>query len=232
MEASLIKLLDRIPAGSKGKLLQLANVCGSKALESHAKEIVDGLLTVVGDAEKSVADRSAAAKEAVSFQPDNMDVLTAVLDQLNAQTTPELAAALIESAGMSTAEGLPTALVEKAAGLTPQMKSARDPSYARAAGDHIGSAESIEARQFELGDLTLDQKQALRSHPDAAIRKLAETLMAAGGGLPDADRDKVLKSLLEICEAEGNKVNGKAMFVKHCSRCHMHGTEGKTIVQT
>jgi hypothetical protein len=53
--------------------------------------------------------------------------------------------------------------------------------------------------------------------------------MAAGGGLPDADRDKVLKSLLPLCEEEGDVKAGKAMFVKHCSKCHMHGTEGKAI---
>lgn len=53
--------------------------------------------------------------------------------------------------------------------------------------------------------------------------------MAAGGGLPDADRDKVLKSLLPLCEEKGDVKAGKAMFVKHCSKCHMHGTEGKSI---
>ena len=88
---------------------------------------------------------------------------------------------------------------------------------------------AIEAGTLDIGDLTLDQKQALRVHPDREIRKIAETLMAAGGGLPDADRDKVLKSLLPMCEESGDSVVGKAMFVKHCSRCHMHGTEGKTI---
>jgi putative heme-binding domain-containing protein len=47
--------------------------------------------------------------------------------------------------------------------------------------------------------------------------------------LPDADRDKVLKSLLPLCEENGDAKAGKAMFVKHCSKCHIHGTEGKAI---
>jgi putative heme-binding domain-containing protein len=53
--------------------------------------------------------------------------------------------------------------------------------------------------------------------------------MAAGGGLPDADRDKVLKSLLPLCEQEGDVPAGKAMYVKHCSKCHIHGSDGKAI---
>jgi putative heme-binding domain-containing protein len=53
--------------------------------------------------------------------------------------------------------------------------------------------------------------------------------MAAGGGLPDADRDKVLKSLLPLCELDGDTAAGKAMYVKHCSKCHIHGSEGKAI---
>jgi putative heme-binding domain-containing protein len=113
--------------------------------------------------------------------------------------------------------------------MTPQMKSAAMRVLLSRPATTSALLSAIDAGKLDIGDLSLDQKQALRAHPDKDIRAIAEKLMAAGGGLPDADRDKVLKSLLPLCEEEGDVKAGKAMFVKHCSKCHMHGTEGKAI---
>jgi putative heme-binding domain-containing protein len=228
-ESSLLKLLERVPASSKGKLLQLSSLCGSKALESHAKEIVDSLLKVVNSAEAATSERINAAKEAVGFQADNAEVLTSVLDTITLQTPPDLAVGVIEAAGLSTSETLGTQLVQRTEQMTPQMKTATVRILLSRPATTSALLKAIEARTMEIGDLTLDQKQALRVHPDKTIRAEAEKLMAAGGGLPDADRDKVLKSLLPLCEEKGDIKVGKAMFVKHCSKCHMHGTEGKAI---
>jgi len=229
MEASLLKLLDRVPATSKGKLLQLASLCGSKALESYAKDIVNSLLNVMNDAEAATPERINAAREAIGFQAENSEVLSAVLDTVNLRTTPELAAGLIEAAGVSTADSAGPQLVERTAQMTPTMKAVAMRVLLARPATTTALLTAVEAGTLDIGDLTLDQKQALRVHPDREIRKVAETLMAAGGGLPDADRDKVLKTLLPMCEESGDAVVGKAMYVKHCSRCHMHGTEGKTI---
>lgn len=228
-EASLLKLLERSPASSKGKLLQLASRCGSKALESHAKVIVESLLSVVKDADAATLDRINAAKEAVGFRADDADVLAAVLDTVSLQTTPELAVGIIEAAGLSSSDSVGAQLVERTEQMTPQMKAAAVRVLLARPATTTALLKAIEGGTLDIGDLTLDQKQSLRAHPDKDIRKSAETLMAAGGGLPDADRDKVLKSLLPLCEEKGDVPSGKAMFVKHCSKCHMHGTEGKTI---
>jgi len=229
VEATFLALLDRIPSSSRGKLLQLASLCGSTALDAHAQEIVTSLMKIVSDTAAGVADRVSAAKEAVGFQPDNDVVLSAVLGDLNSQTDPEIAVGFIEAAGLSTSESLGPKLVEICNSLTPRMKSAAVRVLLARPVTTSVLLKAIEARTMEIGELTLDQKQGLRSHPDREIRRAAETVLAAGGGLPDADRDKVLKSLLALCEEQGDSVSGKAMFVKHCSRCHMHGTEGKTI---
>ena len=229
LEASLLKMLARVSPGSKGKLLQVASLCGSKALESYAKEITTSLLTVVNDPKAVTSQRIDAAREAIGFQSGNGDLLVDVLDAVNLQTGPDLATGIIEAAGLSTAESLGSELVERMAQLTPQAKSAAIRVLLSRPATTTALLEALEAGTADIGDLTLDQKQALRAHPDKDIRTLAEALMAKGGGLPDADRDKVLISLLPLCEETGDVVVGKAMYVKYCSRCHMHGTEGKTI---
>ena len=228
-EASLLKLLETVPASSKGQLLKLSSLCGSKALESHSKQIVELLLKVVSDPEAATPERINAAKEAVGFQADSVEVLNSVLDFVTLQTAPDLAVGIIEAAGLSTTEALGEQLVQRIEQMTPQMKAATVRILLSRPATTSALLKAIESRTMEIGDLTLDQKQALRVHPDKVIRAEAEKLMAAGGGLPDADRDRVLKSLLPLCEEKGDVKAGKAMFVKHCAKCHIHGTEGKAI---
>ena len=229
LEDALTALLNKVPGSARGKLLQLATLCGSTALDAYAKEIVDSLLAVVANAEATVEARVAAAKEAVSFRADDPAILAGVLNQITTTSTPDLAIGLIEAALLSNSDTLGSQLIERSGMLTPQAKSAAIRGLLARPATTASLLTAVEQGTMDLSDLTLDQKQALRTHPDRTIRASAEKLMAAGGGLPDADRDKVLKSLLEICEVEGDVKAGKAMFVKHCSKCHMHGSEGKSI---
>ncbi|MFN7581964.1 MAG: PVC-type heme-binding CxxCH protein [Planctomyces sp.] len=229
LESGLTALLERVPAGGRGKLLQLASLCGSRALESYAKEIIDSLLKVVADGAVGTEERVNAAREAVSFQSDNVEILTAVLSAITPTAAPELSVGLIDAAALSTSEGLGAALIERGSVLTPQAKSAVVRVLLSRPATTTAMLGAFESGAMDLGELTLDQKQALRAHPDRGIRAAAEKLMAAGGGLPDADRDRVLKSLLSLCEQQGDVKAGRAMYVKHCSKCHMHGSEGKAI---
>ena len=229
MDKGFVKLLEATSGSARSKVVRVAGVCSSKALESYSKEIVDSLLKVVADSDADAAERVNAAKEAVSFQSTNTDVLRAVLKVINLQTVPDVGVGLIEAAGQSTVENAGELMIERADQMTPQMKSAALRVLLSRPATTSALLAAIKAGKLEIGDLSLDQKQALRAHPDKDIRAIAEKLMAAGGGLPDADRDKVLKSLLPICEEKGDAKAGKAMFVKHCSKCHMHGTEGKAI---
>ncbi len=229
MDKAFAKLLEATSGSARSKVVRVAGVCGSKALESYSKEIVDSLLKVVADNEADSAERVNAAKEAVSFQSTNADVLATVLEVINLQTVPDVGVGLIEAAGQSMLENAGELIIERADQMTPQMKSAAMRVLLSRPATTSALLAAIESGKLEIGDLSLDQKQALRAHPDKDIRAIAEKLMAAGGGLPDADRDKVLKSLLSICEEKGDGKAGKAMFIKHCSKCHLHGTEGKAI---
>ncbi|MFN9717723.1 MAG: PVC-type heme-binding CxxCH protein [Planctomycetota bacterium] len=229
LDKALVKLLEATSGQQRGKVVRVASICGSKSLESYTREIVDSLLKLVADENAATNDRVSSAKEAVSFQPGNTQVLESVLNVINLQTIPDVGIGLIEAAGQSTAETAGELIISRMDQMTPQMKSAAMRVLLSRPATTSALLAAVQAGRLEIGDLSLDQKQALRVHPDKDIRALAETLMAAGGGLPDADRDKVLKSLLPICDEEGDAKAGKAMFLKHCSKCHMHGTEGKAI---
>ncbi len=80
-----------------------------------------------------------------------------------------------------------------------------------------------------IDDLTLDQKQALANHPTREISQIAQKLLAAGGSLPNADRQKVVDELISVTKEKGDAANGKAMFTKHCSACHVHSGVGNQV---
>ncbi|MCP4174445.1 MAG: c-type cytochrome [Fuerstiella sp.] len=228
-DSVLVSLLQKGSSGTKSRLVRLATQCGTEALDAHAEEIVKSLLDTVSDVTGGDDVRIAAARDVVGFRADDEDVAQQIVDQLNAQIAPELGSRFLQTLQLCKTPAAGDVIVEKLPGLTPGLKSV-------AIGTLLSRPEwvsalltGIESHAVEFSELSLDQKQALRSFPDRQLRRRAEKLLAMGGGLPDANRDKVLKSLLHLADSEGNVESGQEMFKKHCSKCHVHGEIGKTI---
>jgi putative heme-binding domain-containing protein len=89
--------------------------------------------------------------------------------------------------------------------------------------------DGLEAREMQLGDLKLDQRQALSVHPNKTLAERAKKLLAAGGGLPSPDREKVLQELIPVALKSGNAKAGHEVFKKNCAKCHRHSGEGEAI---
>jgi len=226
-DAALIAALTKADSASKSKLVRLAAKCGTKALDAHAEEIVESLLAVVGDGNAKDIDRVSSARDLVGFRPDDANIVSAIVKQLNAQTAPQLGGALLQAIQGSKSAAAGKGIIEAMPTLTPQLKSAAIGTLLSRPDWAKSLLAGIESRDVDLGDLSLDQKQALRAFPDKAIKEQAEKLLAMSGGLPDANRDKVLKSLLHLAEREGNVDAGIEMFKKHCVKCHKHGEMGE-----
>ena len=225
-DAALVKALKEADSVSKSKLVRLGAQCGTKALDAFAEEIVKTLMAVVGDNNASDQNRIAAARDLVGFRPDDAAIVGEVVGQLNAQTAPPLGAALLQAIQGSKSAAAGEGIVEAMPTLTPQLKSAAISTLLSRPDWAKSLLAGIERRAIDLSDLSLDQKQSLRSFPDKAIKEQAEKLLAMGGGLPDANRDKVLQALMHLCEEEGNVDAGREMFKKHCMKCHKHGELG------
>ena len=225
-DAALVKALQEADSASKSKLVRLGAQCGTKALDAFAEEIVNTLMAVVGDNSASDQSRIAAAQDLVGFRPDDAAIVGEVVGQLNAQTAPQLGNALLQAIQGSKSAAAGEGIVQAMPTLTPQLKSAAVGTLLSRPDWAKSLLAGIERRDIELSDLSLDQKQSLRAFPDKAIKEQAEKLLAMGGGLPDANRDKVLKALMHLCEEEGNVDAGREMFKKHCMKCHKHGEMG------
>ncbi|HUQ68007.1 MAG TPA: PVC-type heme-binding CxxCH protein, partial [Planctomycetaceae bacterium] len=228
-EELLVKAFGTAPVSAKGQLAKLAGSWGSKALEKYTTEIVAALLQTVKDGTKNDAERATAAGDLVAYQPQSDNVVTDLLAVITPQTSPEFAVRVVDALGKSTAAEMGTALIERTQSMTPTVRQAAV-RVLLARPQTVGPLlAAFDAGQMQLADLSLDQKQALSVHPDNRIRQRALQLLRRQGGLPNADRQKVIDELHAVIEQKFDAAAGKEVFKKQCAKCHMHSGEGQRI---
>ncbi|HET6422286.1 MAG TPA: PVC-type heme-binding CxxCH protein [Planctomycetaceae bacterium] len=228
-EKAIVEAFQTAPNGVKGQLAKLSSSWGTKALEKFASEIAAALLKSAEDKSLSDAERADAVKQLVSFQPASDDAVTSVLSLITPKTSSELASQFITALGNSQAPALGPQLVEQAPAFSPAVRSAAMRLLVSRPATTRDFLQAVEEGKLQLAELSLDQKQALSSHPDRTIRERARKLLSQSGGLPNADREKVVKELHHLTEVKGDVAAGKEVFKKQCAKCHMHTGEGTRI---
>lgn len=228
-DAALVTAFKQVDSKLKSQLIRLAGQCGSIALEAETKEIVRSLQAVLADLDASEQERIKASYELVSFRNTDAAIATQIVEQLNAQTSPELGQSFLQALQLSQSKTIGSEIVQRLSTLTPQLKGAAMTTLLTRADWAEALLNGVVSRDVGLSDLSLDQKQALRSYPDERVRQQATKVLAMTGGLPDANRDQVLQSLLHLTQQQGNADQGREMFQKHCAICHQHGDLGKPI---
>jgi putative membrane-bound dehydrogenase-like protein len=228
-DKTLVTLLNSVPDSAKGLLVRLGSQWGSKELQKHVGEIVKALFKTAADNDAKLDDRLAAVSQIVELQSDDDDVVSELLDLVTPQAAPEFSTGLLGRLTGSDAEGLGMELVARSKTMSPSIRQAALRTLlARPATTEV-FLTGVESGMVQLADLSLDQKQALGRHPNKEIRERATKLLSMGGGLPNADRQKVVEELLPLTKVTGNVEAGLAMFKKHCMKCHKHGELGEKI---
>ena len=228
-QAGFKALLTGLPPAARGRLLKLGSGWGVSGLDAEVAAIVKGLLADAADAAKPVNVRAAAARQAVELRPADDATVTALLATVTPQAPPEYAAAALDALTQSTAKAAGPSLVAALKTLPPAGRAAALRAILGRPESSKALLDAIEAGTVRFDSLALDQRTALAASPDKAVAARAQKLLAAGGGLPDPDRQKVIETLKPVLTAVGNAGNGKAVFVKHCAKCHKHGSEGVAI---
>ncbi|QDU31300.1 Trehalose utilization [Anatilimnocola aggregata] len=228
-ELALASLLKKVPATEQSTVISLARKLGSQKLDQFAGEIAASLLKTVENAEATDTARVDAAKQLVEFRKADAEVAGQLLSLLSPRISPQLATGLIEATAKSESPATGKALLASLAKVTPAVRPAVMQAIVSRGDWTKTMLDAAEASEFSLTDLSLDQKQSLASHPDRTLRDLAKKLLAAGGGLPNADRQKVIEELASIGTTTGDPIAGKAAFKKVCAKCHTHSGEGTKV---
>jgi len=228
-DAALVKLVDALPANVQGQVVTLAQHTGSKALDSRIGRISDALVATIDDAKVADADRISAAERLVVLRPADATIVELVMQRVGGKASPEISAGLIAAIGKSTAAEAPATLLDRLASFTPPVREAAVRTILANRDWAAALVERLEKRKVNLGDIPIVERTKLTDHPDRTVRDRAKKILAAGGGLPSADRQKVINEILPVVQAGGDATRGKLLFKEQCGKCHTHSGEGGKV---
>jgi hypothetical protein len=126
----------------------------------------DSLVAISQDEEAAADKRGAAARDLIGLRTDDEDAVETVVELLTPQTAPDVAEKLLDSLRLSEAESGGEVIVEYIPSMTPGTKSAAIGVILGKPGWAKSLLAAAEAKEFDLNELSLEQKQALRSFPD------------------------------------------------------------------
>lgn len=228
-DRELVEMLGKLPAASRGALINLALRWGSKLLVSHVAEISKTFLDVAENDKAKETDRIAAARQLIEFRRLDADAPLALLKLITPRTSSEFASGLLGAIGASESPEVGAAIVGSLGSLTPSVRPAAIRLLLGRTDWTKALVEGLEAGKLQVSELSLEQKQSLASHVDRSISNRVKPLLAKGGGLPNPDRQKVVDEMMPLTEKTGDAVAGKAVFKKTCIKCHTHSGEGTRI---
>jgi putative membrane-bound dehydrogenase-like protein len=224
---ALEQLMNKVSPGSQGQLLRLAVTWGSKGLDKYTSDIAKRLLGTVTSEKEADQARIDAAKQLVEFRTGDAKVVEQVLEMITPRTSGTLAAGFIDAVANSPAAG--PALIKRLDQLTPAARTAALRVLLGRPDSTRLLLKALNEGKVQLTELSLDQKQALVSHPDKKIAYQAKAIIERGGGLPSADRQKVIDELMPLTKKTGDAKLGQLVFTKNCAVCHVFGKEGNKV---
>ncbi|WP_337172923.1 PVC-type heme-binding CxxCH protein [Paludisphaera sp.] len=228
-EEALAALLGRLPSEGRGRLVFLGSRWGSGAMKEASAAVAKGLLEKVADDAAAEADRVAAAREVVELSPEDDAVAEGLVEQITPRSSPTLAVGLVEALARGRARSAGGAILSALPRMTPAARSAALRALLGRADWTGDLLDAVDAGDVSLGDLSLDQKQALAAHPDKELAARASALIARGGAFPDADRQAVVDRLAKTVLEGGDVARGRTLYVDQCAKCHRHGGEGGDV---
>ncbi len=217
----------KVPAASKGKVIRLAKLMNVTAFDKQVGEITVALLKTAADEKQSDAARLGSAQQLLDLQPDDAKLAEKLLDLITPRSSPQFSVGILEAVGANGSVG--PLLLMRMPIFTPQARSTALRILLSRPESTRQFLDAVEKGKMTLSELPLDQKQALAAHPDAKIAARAKAILAKGGGLPNADRQKVVEEFLPLLKKTGDVASGKAVFKKNCAICHTHSGEGAKI---
>ena len=191
--------------------------------------IVQGFLKAASDTKLPDAERISSAKQACEFGSSDSSVAKAILELITAQLSPEVGLGMLEAVSLSDQSETGNVIVERFPDWTPNLRQTAIRILLSRAIWTEALIASLEVNKLRISELSLDQKQALLQTGNKKITDKAKVLLARGGGLPNADRQKVIEEFMFATTQSGDANLGKIVYKNQCSKCHQHQGEGVKI---
>ncbi|HID75660.1 MAG TPA: c-type cytochrome [Planctomycetaceae bacterium] len=232
--AVVLRLLDRLAAEDKpaaqailhglnkglaktaGPLLARLNAGdGSRAQELLA-EMLHRSKQQAADEDLAVPKRVAAVRSlALAPFPEVRHILGQLLDSRQPQ---EVQTAAIQALSRFAEAEVAEMLVDAWLGFTPGVRSeAAEALFARPERLAV-LLRAIDEQVILPSQLDPARLQYLRGHRDPQIRQEAERLLASAALAP---RHEIVEAWRDVLDLKGNPKNGREVFRRECSKCHL-----------
>jgi putative membrane-bound dehydrogenase-like protein len=228
LETALGELFEKLPPAGKSPLVSLATRWNSQGLGKHIEKISAAFLADASNEELADAARLTAARQYVELLAAD-PAPAKLLELITPRTSPDMARGLVEALAKSESPDVGAALAARLGSLTPTVRPIALQALLSRSEWTLALLDALEKGTALVADLSLEQKTALAAHPSRRIADRAKKLLAAGGGLPNPDRQKVLDELLPLTKVKGDPDAGKVVFKNQCIKCHTHSGEGAKI---
>jgi putative membrane-bound dehydrogenase-like protein len=228
-DQAILDLFTKAQGESRGRVISLAARLGSQKLEKFAAEIAATYLTQIKDDKLAAKERIEAGKQLIEFRKMEISAVNDLLGFIGPKTAPDLAAGWIDAIRVTEAKAAGDAILSSLGRFTPAARASALQLLLGKEDWTNSLLAAMEKGAVQMSEFTLDQKQALASHPDKKLAARAKKLLEKGGGLPNADRQKVVEELMVLTKESGDAKAGLLVFEKQCAKCHMHSGKGNKI---
>ncbi|QVL32651.1 ThuA domain-containing protein [Telmatocola sphagniphila] len=225
---SLKQLYQKVNFQTKGQLLQVAQLCESTIFDKESAEITEAGFKIAGDEKAPDNQRVAAVRQLVQLTRSDAKSIEKLLGLITPRTPPVVSQAVVESVLQNSSEATGTVL-KMFNSWSPNLKGAALREIIARKNLTLDLLTAMEKQQISISELSLDQKQNLANNADRRIAERAKKLLASGGGIPNADRQKVIDEWMFTTKKAGDSKIGKQMFTKHCAICHRINGEGNMV---
>jgi putative membrane-bound dehydrogenase-like protein len=228
-EKAIVVLLPTLGSAGQGRHIRLMETWGSKALVKNSAEVAKTLLAVAEDPKADEEARVNAARQVLDLAGKEADTRNRLLELVSPRTPPKVAEGILDALGVIADKEMAATFLERYSGWSPALRAVALRTLLGRTATTKAVLVALDKGTIQLDELTLDQRQALTTHPDKDVVEQAKKLLARGGALPNADRVKVIEDRLALTKKTGDADKGKEVFKKNCASCHRHGSEGQNI---
>lgn len=227
--AALKKAAASAADSTKLALFQLAAAWDRKdAFADEIAAVATKLATAVADGQTAEAARISAAKNLIALS-DSAASVRSVLSGIGNLASPELATGLITALSTSRLPDAGAGLVARWADLSPAMRRAAAGVLLRRKEWALDLLAAVGSGAVPVGDLSRDNWNQLRRHPDGAVAAKAREVQQAGAPKSSAELEAAIAKLMPVANEAGDTTHGREVFEKNCIVCHTLSGKGARI---
>jgi putative membrane-bound dehydrogenase-like protein len=227
--AVLKKLSVKAGDSTKLALFQLAAAWDRKdAFSEEIAALGKHLVALVGDSQAETSVRVGAARNLIALS-DTQESVTGVLSSIGNLASPELATGLINALSTSRLPQAGAGLIGRWSDLSPAMRRAAAGILLRRKEWALELLSAVGAGNVPVGDLSRDNWNQLRRHPDGAVAAKAREVQQAGAPKSSAELEAAIAKLMPVANEAGDSAHGREVFEKNCIVCHALSGKGAQI---